>query len=994
VQPIFHFRNLLLIAAGLWCTGAAHAQECTQSCDQATVTAPVATLLQNQAFESQVNTFKYSTQHEQALDVAADGRILVAWASRRQEAGSYGVFAQLVDGLGRPLGTELHINEYLPGAQFQPAVAFTPQGHAFVAWCSQGGQDGEMGGVYLRKLSELETARGANSFVPVGKEQRVNQTRSGDQQNPALLALSDGSLVATWVSANVDGSVRAMARLFDADGQPKGNEFALGCGGGAEALPVLAQIDGGFVASWSRTGAEAGVYARAFDAAGVALGAEKQMIAGAIEPAIDSDGSGQLAMAWMALDARQEYRVHGQRFDASLNLMGEAWVSPAVAEGHYVNAASVAMGADGRHVVAYTMHEPATATPDLNKPVAHASILGQEFSACGLALGASTRLNQMQEGLQDLRVGRNARHLAMGDQGQLVLTWFGRTSDDGKGVGLTVLAPEGYAPMAPQAITPVAALEGLLPAEVRSQIAQPEWDPTWTDDSLTPAAGPAGPDFGFEAIRSNGWNPPDPDLAVGPNHIVAVVNVDMEFFQKDGTSTSGNIPLEAWFNTNGFVFDPIALYDQKAQRFVVATIEHDITHNNYFNIAVSDDDDPNGTWYKYRFDVSSICGLIDFPNLGVSDDAYFLISDCFGNPQGNNIHVMAKAPMLSGGAVSLTSIKTTSSIISNGATRNYDDGTLYAASTFAAGSPFLKLYSVEDPTGTATLRDYNLNVGSFSGPPDAQQQGTSNRVDTLDHRMKNGVVRDGYLYLCHSVDNGGAAKVRWYKINLNGWPGGGSPTLTDSGYVDPGSGIHTWFGDINVDANGTMAIAYNRSSSIEYISVGRTWREAGDIAGTLRDYTEMQVSDSPETGSRWGDYAGLEEDPADPGTFWSHHEYRTSSWRTWIGRFTPGDIGNALTLNLSLPLTSGTNASATVDGSVPFSTVYLYNGSGLGSTTVPGLGDLDIDNGRLVLSRRANAAGTASINRFLLAHLSGRTVWLQAIDSNGDVSQVETTTIL
>ncbi|MAW60426.1 MAG: hypothetical protein CMJ94_06285 [Planctomycetes bacterium] len=992
MQPISHFRNLLLIAAGLWGAGAADAQVCANSCDQATVAEPVAALLQNRAFETQVNTFTYSTQHEQALDVAEDGRILVAWASRRQEAGSYGVFAQLVDGLGRPLGTELHINEYLPGAQFQPAVAFTPQGDAFVAWCSQGGQDGEFGGIYLRRLAELKEAQGANQFGPIGVEQQINQTVAGDQTNPTLLALADGTLVASWVSANIDGSVRAMARLFDAAGQPMGDEFALGEGCGAEALPVLARVDGGFVASWARTGKAAGVYARSFNSQGVAQGAEQLLVADAIEPALDSDGQGRLALAWMAFDANQEYRVHAQALSASLQLQGQAWVSPEVAEGSYVNAASVAMGQDGRFVAAYTRHEPSTAGPGLGKPVGQASILGQEFDAAGLPVGAVTRLNQAEEGLQDLRVGRNAKHIAMGAQGQLAMTWYGRTAHDGKGVGLTVLAPDQFAPEAPAEITPVAALEGLLPADVRKQIAPPEWDPNWTDDSqLTPASGPAGPDFGFEAIQSTGWNPPDPDLAVGPNHIVAVVNVDMEFFDKNGTSTSGNIPLESWFNTSGFVFDPVALYDQKVNRFVVAAVEHN--NGDYFNIAVSDDDDPNGTWYKYRFNVSSICGFIDFPNLGVSDDAYFLIADCFSTPRGNNIHIMAKAPMLNGSPVTLNSINTAGTQISNGATRNYDDGTLYAASTYAGGSPEIRLYSIEDPTGSATLRSFDINVGSYSNPPDAQQQGTSNRADTIDHRIKNGVVRDGYLYLCHNVANGGVAKVRWYKIDLNGWPNGSNPTLADSGYVDPGSGVYTWFGDINVDAGGTMAIAYNRSASSEYISVERTWREAGDAAGTLRDFTQMQVSTSAETGSRWGDYAGLEEDPVDPGTFWNHHEYRTSSWRTWIGRFTPGDNGADLVLTLSLPLVGGQTNNATVDGSDPFTTVYLCNGSGPGSTIVPGLGELDIDNGRLLLSRGANSAGFTNINRFVPTRLSGFTVWLQAIDANGLVSNVETTTI-
>ena len=114
------------------------------------------------------------------------------------------------------------------------------------------------------------------------------------------------------------------------------------------------------------------------------------------------------------------------------------------------------------------------------------------------------------------------------------------------------------------------------------------------------------------------------------------------FFDKDGNQQF-NTGLESWFGSNGFVFDPVALYDPHANRFVIAAAEHN--NGDYFRIAVSDDDNPNGTWYKYRVNVSSICGFIDFENLGCSSTAYSVAADCFGGG-GNYIHVMEKAPML------------------------------------------------------------------------------------------------------------------------------------------------------------------------------------------------------------------------------------------------------------------------------------------------------------------------------------------------------------
>jgi hypothetical protein len=231
---------------------------------------------------------------------------------------------------------------------------------------------------------------------------------------------------------------------------------------------------------------------------------------------------------------------------------------------------------------------------------------------------------------------------------------------------------------------------------------------------------------------------------------------------------------------------------------------------------------------------------------------------------------------------------------------------------------------------------------------------------------------------------------------LNGWPTSGSnPSLADSGYVDAGSGVYTWFGDINVDADGNMAIAYNQSSSSQYVGVNSAWRAPGDAAGTLKDHLELQISTSAETGSRWGDYAGLENDPSVPGRFWSHHEYRTTSWRTWAGKFdTGGGISYDLALTLNSPLVGGSQASATISNSTQGSVAYLFNGSGHGSTTIPGLGvDLQINNASQVAQKAVNVWGFANINKNLPPALSGLTVYLQAVDSNALLSPVVVETI-
>jgi len=94
------------------------------------------------------------------------------------------------------------------------------------------------------------------------------------------------------------------------------------------------------------------------------------------------------------------------------------------------------------------------------------------------------------------------------------------------------------------------------------------------------------------------------------------------------------------------------------------------------------------------------------------------------------------------------------------------------------------------------------------------------------------------------------------------------------------------------------------------------------------------------------------------------------------------------------PLVAGTLGTATITGSTWTTRVYLYNGNGMGTTTTPYGTDLEISNGNSVASDVANFTGTADITKTLPNALSGRTVYLQAIDENGLISQVVVDTIL
>lgn len=938
--------------------------------------------------EVQANTFQSNRQVDPALAADPAGNVLTVWGSRRQELGSFGVFAQLMDPRGRPLTTEIHVNTTLAGFQGRPAVAFLPDGTAWIAWQSVNSSLEECG-IYARRFGWKTDDQGARSFTALAPEVKVHTGRGDNPADVALVARGSEWLAA-WAVDTADGRRRLLAQRFDATGTAACASFQLGVESALrETLVSLDASAAGYVAVWNEqnfageptrlTGALLrGEELQHFDIASARDGFHA-------EPCVAAATDGSFVVAFMSSQDGENYSAMARRFAPDATPRGDAFRVEAGGIG-YRSGAQVASATDGSFVVAYNAVEPKINEGTGERPDGQASIRAQRFAADGSRVGEAFRLNQHDEGEQTLQVGINARHLLWTAQGQLLAAWSGETGHgDGSGIGLTLILPDSLQPAAPAPIAPLAAAANLSLGEVYAESKVPPiWDPFFIPGPYLPPPPAAGGSGGFQGSVNTGWYPPDPDLAVGPNHVVNVVNGEIAIFDKAGNKSFGQSIVAFWSSVGagGFVFDPVAFYDTFSGRYFVAAADG-AGSNDAICLAVSDDDNPNGTWYKYRFLVSGTCNFLDFPNFGVNNESVFISGDCFSGG-GNRIFMWEKAKLIANQAATMRQLQANGGTQSLGATKNYDDNVGYFATTYSGANNRLKLQAVRNANTAPTLSTFNLTVPSFSNPNDAVQQGTSNRADTIDFRIKNGVVRNGYLWVCHNNGANGRSSVRWYQIDLNGWPVSGSnPTLVQSGDVDPGSGNYCWFGDINVTSTNDAVIAFNRSSSSQYISIEFVYRMAADALGTMRAPERLQISTGPETGSRYGDYAGLEQDPTSDTKFWSAHEYISSGWRVWIGGIELGNQTLALTTSIFL---AGSPVIFTVDDCLPGETVTVFGSLSAGTYCPPGYGGLCLELGgavQTVGSAVAAGTGIASFSRTVPGSIRGRTVYVQAAAIRG-----------
>ena len=161
------------------------------------------------------------------------------------------------------------------------------------------------------------------------------------------------------------------------------------------------------------------------------------------------------------------------------------------------------------------------------------------------------------------------------------------------------------------------------------------------------------------SVLGYSYIPPDPYLAVGPNHVIATVNTQFRIIDKSGNILK-TIPGDSWFGTTypvtaaSGVFDPKIIYDHYANRWVMVWLQQSNTDStSHFLISVSGSSDPTGTWYNWALPANvlgdSVVGnWADYEGVGYDSLAIYLTSNQWsiaGYFQYTRLRIIPKAQL-------------------------------------------------------------------------------------------------------------------------------------------------------------------------------------------------------------------------------------------------------------------------------------------------------------------------------------------------------------
>lgn len=418
--------------------------------------------------------------------------------------------------------------------------------------------------------------------------------------------------------------------------------------------------------------------------------------------------------------------------------------------------------------------------------------------------------------------------------------------------------------------------------------------------------------IGASSSESNAF-PPDPTGAVGPNHYVHSVNSLVKIFDKTGTLLVGPVSLASFLGIGSNAGDPIVLYDQLADRWVVSEFG---APTNSLAIGVSETNDPTGAYNVYQYVFPA--GFPDYPKYSTWHDGYYGTVNLGGaTTQG---FVMERDEMLIGGpdpqilifnfpqiVVNPNQVKSpvAANILGSAIDTSLPGYVTYLQDDAWNGvsADHLKVWEIDvdwDNLSNSTISQPLViptdpfDAGELFGNGNGaiRQPGTSQRlaghggIISFSANYRTFADHNSWLITFNTfIDNNETGGIRWIELRndtTNDW------SIFQEGTYSIADGHSRLMSSSAMDAAGNIGMAYTTASVNLPVSLRYTGRFNNDPLGEMT-LDETVIIDGPgvrTNSNRYGDYSHMTMDP-DNFTFWFTSDYFSSNnnWRTQIASF-------------------------------------------------------------------------------------------------------------
>jgi hypothetical protein len=413
----------------------------------------------------------------------------------------------------------------------------------------------------------------------------------------------------------------------------------------------------------------------------------------------------------------------------------------------------------------------------------------------------------------------------------------------------------------------------------------------------------------FFGMPFDNVEPPDVSIAVGPNQIMAVDNLQVRVYDKTGDLR--------WWTTLQILFgiastdsvsDPVAIYDEQQQVFWAIVMSYDNNaHTSKIHVLVSQGPDLQtygwqGTWFDGSNQGLDWC---DYPKLGLDAQAIYITCNMFNwpatRPGGSfidaKIVVMTKdewihpngtikafifEPVWELLRVGSTPAFTIQPAVMHGAAASNGEYLAYMYQESGYGTDLIQITNPQKCCGlyiqAPDFRYLQATGGGATAPPSAQQLGSSNLINTGDDRLLFANWNQGYFSAGFNANcNGYACAVFMEVNNLDT-----TPNMVNLWALQQ-VGNNYFYPSVDSRSDGYKAIGFANSNLNIYPSSGLALIPPSSVCTQCTTPLETQISGfAPYAGGRWGDYYGVARDPDGYG-IWVSGEYANSYyWSTQI----------------------------------------------------------------------------------------------------------------